>query len=98
MEASSRRPICPGTVVHFEMRRKDKAVSLRLPEKLLEAVRVETKREGVHLPAIRRMAIESALAAPQCGPTRLLAKPVPRKCAQAALPFSSARFAAARWS
>ncbi|MFY9967948.1 MAG: CopG family antitoxin, partial [Roseiarcus sp.] len=30
-----------GQVVRFEMRPKDKAVSLRLPEKLLEAVRGE---------------------------------------------------------
>jgi predicted DNA binding CopG/RHH family protein len=50
-----------GQVVRFEMRPKDKAVSLRLPEKLLEAVRGEAKREGVPYQRFIRMAIESAL-------------------------------------
>lgn len=50
-----------GQVVRFEMRRKDKAVSLRLPEELLEAVRGEAKREGVPYQRFIRMAIESAL-------------------------------------
>ena len=50
-----------GQVVRFEMRPKDKAVSLRLPEKLLEAVRSEAKREGVPYQRFIRMAIESAL-------------------------------------
>ena len=50
-----------GQVVHFEMRPKDKAASLQLPEKLLEAVRGEAKREGVPYQRFIRMAIESAL-------------------------------------
>ena len=50
-----------GQVVRFEMRPKDKAVSLRLPGKLLEAVRGEAKREGVPYQRFIRMAIESAL-------------------------------------
>ncbi len=50
-----------GQVVRFEMRPKDKAVSLRLPAKLLEAVRSEAKREGVPYQRFIRMAIESAL-------------------------------------
>ena len=50
-----------GQVVRFEMRPKDKAVSLRLPRKLLEAVRGEAKREGVPYQRFIRMAIESAL-------------------------------------
>jgi predicted DNA binding CopG/RHH family protein len=50
-----------GQVVRFEMRPKDKAVSLRLPEKLLEAVRGEAKREGVAYQRFIRMAIENAL-------------------------------------
>ncbi len=50
-----------GQVVRFEMRRKDKAVSLQLPEKLLEAVRGEAKREGVPYQQFIRTAIESAL-------------------------------------
>ncbi|MGC9959203.1 CopG family antitoxin [Roseiarcus sp.] len=50
-----------GQVVRFEMRPKDKAVSLRLPEKLLEAVRGEAKREGIPYQRFIRMAIETAL-------------------------------------
>jgi predicted DNA binding CopG/RHH family protein len=50
-----------GQVVRFEMRPKDKAVSLRLPKKLLDAVRGAAKREGVPYQRFIRMAIESAL-------------------------------------
>jgi predicted DNA binding CopG/RHH family protein len=50
-----------GQVVRFEMRPKDKAVSLRLPEKLLDAVREAAKREGVPYQRFIRMAIETAL-------------------------------------
>jgi predicted DNA binding CopG/RHH family protein len=50
-----------GQIVRFEMRPKDKTVSLRLPEKLLEAVRSEARREGVPYQRFIRMAIESAL-------------------------------------
>jgi predicted DNA binding CopG/RHH family protein len=50
-----------GQVVRFEMRPKNKAVSLRLPEKLLEAVRGEARREGVPYQRFIRMAIENAL-------------------------------------
>ena len=50
-----------GEVVRFEMRPKDKIVSLRFPAKLLEAVRGEAKREGVPYQRFIRMAIESAL-------------------------------------
>jgi predicted DNA binding CopG/RHH family protein len=50
-----------GQVVRFEMRPKDKAVSLRLPEKLLDAVRGAAKRQGVPYQRFIRMAIESAL-------------------------------------
>lgn len=52
-----------GQFVRFEMRPKDKAVSLRLPETLLEAVRGEAKREGVPYQRFIRMAIERALHA-----------------------------------
>jgi predicted DNA binding CopG/RHH family protein len=47
--------------VRFEMRPKDKAVSLRLPERLLDAVRGAAKRQGVPYQRFIRMAIESAL-------------------------------------
>jgi predicted DNA binding CopG/RHH family protein len=50
-----------GQIVRFEMRPKDKAVSLRLPEKLLDAVRGAAKRQGVPYQRFIRMAIESAL-------------------------------------
>jgi predicted DNA binding CopG/RHH family protein len=50
-----------GQIVRFEMRPKDKAVSLRLPEKLLDALRREAKREGIPYQRFIRMAIESAL-------------------------------------
>jgi predicted DNA binding CopG/RHH family protein len=50
-----------GQIVRFEMRPKDKAVSLRVPEKLLEAVRGQAKREGVPYQRFIRMAIEGAL-------------------------------------
>jgi len=43
------------------MRPKDKAVSLRLPERLLDAVRGAAKRQGVPYQRFIRMAIESAL-------------------------------------
>jgi predicted DNA binding CopG/RHH family protein len=50
-----------GQIVRFETRPKDKAVSLRLPEKLLDAVRGAAKRQGVPYQRFIRMAIESAL-------------------------------------
>jgi len=50
-----------GQIVRFEMRPKDKAVSLRLPETLLDAVRGAAKRQGVPYQRFIRMAIESAL-------------------------------------
>ena len=50
-----------GQIVRFEMRPKDKAVSLRLPEKLLDAVRGAAKRQGVPYQRFIRMAVESAL-------------------------------------
>ena len=50
-----------GQIVRFEMRPKDKAVSLRLPERLLDAVRGAAKRQGMPYQRFIRMAIESAL-------------------------------------
>jgi predicted DNA binding CopG/RHH family protein len=47
--------------VRFEIRPKDKAVSLRLPEKRLDAVRGAAKRQGVPYQRFIRMAVESAL-------------------------------------
>jgi len=45
----------------FELRRKDKSVSLRLPEQLLEAVRVKAKRVGTPYQRFMRPAIEKAV-------------------------------------
>jgi predicted DNA binding CopG/RHH family protein len=50
-----------GQVVRFEMRPKDKALSLRLPEQLLDAVRGAARRQGVPYQRFIRMAIETAL-------------------------------------
>jgi predicted DNA binding CopG/RHH family protein len=49
------------TPVCFELRRKDKSVSLRLPEKLLEAVRARARRLGMPYQRFIRMVIERAL-------------------------------------
>ncbi len=47
--------------MRFEVRRKDKSVSLRLPEPLLEEVRSTAKRAGIPTQRFIRMAIERAL-------------------------------------
>lgn len=47
--------------MRFELKRKDKSVSLRLPEKLLDAVRQRAQRSGMPYQRFIRMAIERAL-------------------------------------
>ena len=47
--------------VQFEFKRKDKSVSLRLPEPLLEAVRMRAQRDGMPYQRFMRLAIERAL-------------------------------------
>jgi predicted DNA binding CopG/RHH family protein len=47
--------------MRFELRPKDKSVSLRLPEKLLEAVRLRARQAGMPYQRFIRMAIERAL-------------------------------------
>ncbi len=47
--------------MRFELRRKDKSVSLRLPEKLLDAVRANAKRIGIPYQRFMRLAIEKAI-------------------------------------
>ena len=49
------------TPVRFELRKKDKAISLRLPEKLYEAVKARAARVGLPYQRVIRMAIEQAL-------------------------------------
>jgi predicted DNA binding CopG/RHH family protein len=51
--------------MRFEMKRKDKAVNLRLPEQLLDAVRDRAKRIGVPYQRFIRMALERALQGPK---------------------------------
>jgi len=52
-----------GTFVRFELKRKDKTVSLRLPETLLDAVRARAERDGVPYQRFIRLAVERALEA-----------------------------------
>lgn len=51
-----------GQMVRFELKPKDKAVSLRLPETMLAAVRARASRDGMPYQRFIRMAIEKALA------------------------------------
>ena len=53
------------TPMRFELRRKDKSVSLRLPERLLDEVRTRAKRAGIPYQRFIRMAIERALQGPK---------------------------------
>jgi predicted DNA binding CopG/RHH family protein len=50
--------------MRFELRPKDKSVSLRLPEKLLAAVRSRAKRAGIPYQRFIRMALEQAVQEP----------------------------------
>jgi predicted DNA binding CopG/RHH family protein len=49
--------------VSFELRRKDRSVSLRLPEALLEVVKRAAARQGIPYQRFMRQAIERAVAA-----------------------------------
>lgn len=51
--------------MRFELRRKDKSVSLRLPEGLLNEVRGAAKRANMPYQQFIRMAIERALHEPK---------------------------------
>ena len=51
--------------MRFELKPKDKAVSLRLPEALLEATRSAATRAGIPYQRFIRMAIEKAVQTPQ---------------------------------
>jgi predicted DNA binding CopG/RHH family protein len=53
-----------GRLMRFELRPKDKSVSLRLPEKLLTAVRSCAKRAGIPYQRFIRMALEQAVQEP----------------------------------
>jgi predicted DNA binding CopG/RHH family protein len=56
------------TPMRFELRKKDRAVSLRLPEKLYEAVKARAERAGIPYQRFIRMAIEQALQQRSGGP------------------------------
>lgn len=47
--------------MRFEWKNKDKSLTLRLPESMLDAVRVNAKRIGIPSQRFIRMAIEQAL-------------------------------------
>ena len=51
--------------MRFELRRKDKTVSLRLPEQLLTEVRTSAERAGMPYQRFMRLAIERALHDPK---------------------------------
>lgn len=53
-----------GQVVRFELRRKDKAINLRLPDALLEEVRSRAKRADMPVQRFIRLAIERAIHDP----------------------------------
>jgi predicted DNA binding CopG/RHH family protein len=48
-------------MVHFELKPKDKTVNLRLPGKLLDAVRREAERTGIPYQRFIRLALERAV-------------------------------------
>ncbi len=56
-----------GHFVKFELRRKDKTVSLRLSEKLLDEVRIRAQNAGIPYQRFMRLAIERALQEPKLG-------------------------------
>ena len=47
--------------MRFELKRKDTSISLRLPEELLDAVRIHAKRVGIPYQRFMRLAIERAV-------------------------------------
>ncbi|MBI1868808.1 MAG: BrnA antitoxin family protein [Methylocystis sp.] len=51
--------------MRFELKRKDKAVNLRLPEQLLDAVRDRATRIGIPYQRFIRMALEKAVREPK---------------------------------
>lgn len=50
-----------GQIVRFELRPKDRTISLRLPEQLLEAVRQKAQTVGIPYQRFIRMALEQAV-------------------------------------
>lgn len=50
-----------GEFVRFELKRKNKSINLRLPELLLDAVRVRAKQAGIPYQRFIRMTLEKAV-------------------------------------
>jgi predicted DNA binding CopG/RHH family protein len=50
-----------GRIVRYELKPKDRAVSLRLSEQLFKATQARAKREGVPVQRFIRLALERAL-------------------------------------
>jgi predicted DNA binding CopG/RHH family protein len=50
-----------ATMMHFEMKPKDKTVNLRLPGQLLDAVRREAQRAGIPYQRFIRLTLEQAV-------------------------------------
>lgn len=48
--------------VHFELRKKDRQINLRLPEGLLQSVKDRAAHEGIPYQRFIRQALESALS------------------------------------
>ena len=57
----SKYDLSGGEFVRFELKPKDKSISLRLPEPLLNNVRSQAKRAGVPYQRFIRMALERAV-------------------------------------
>jgi predicted DNA binding CopG/RHH family protein len=64
--------------VRFELKRKDRAVSLRLPETLYDAVKARADKVGMPYQRFIRMAIEQALRSPSKD-GRSAERPMPAK-------------------
>lgn len=52
-------------MVHFEMKRKDKSINLRLSEELYDAVRQRAGRAGLPYQRFIRLTLEKAVASPK---------------------------------
>jgi predicted DNA binding CopG/RHH family protein len=60
-EDLSQYDLSGGQIVRFELKRKDRPVTLRLPSELLDAVRARAERAGVPYQRFIRLALERAL-------------------------------------
>jgi predicted DNA binding CopG/RHH family protein len=52
-----------GRIVRYELKPKDKSISLRLPDQLLKAAQLRAKRAGVPVQRFIRLALERAIDA-----------------------------------